>query len=94
MGLNALGARKLRYWPLVCPFLTIPNSKCPRATVDPTVGQPSNPWTINGPWERIQLRILFVPTEAYDQTVERESARAPHDGGITVGTACEADDAR
>jgi hypothetical protein len=43
MGRNALGTRELRYKPLVCPFLAIPDSKCPRAAVDPTVGQPSNP---------------------------------------------------
>jgi hypothetical protein len=39
MGQNALGAR---YWPLVCPFLAIPKSNCPRAVVEPTVGQPLN----------------------------------------------------
>jgi hypothetical protein len=43
MGQNALGARVLGYWLLVCPFLAIPDSKCPGTTVEPTVGQPSNP---------------------------------------------------
>jgi hypothetical protein len=43
MGQNALGAHGLGDWPLVCPFLAIPNSKCPGAPIEPTVGQPSNP---------------------------------------------------
>jgi hypothetical protein len=42
MGQNALGARALGYWPLVCPFFAIPDSKCLEAVVEPTVGQPSN----------------------------------------------------
>jgi hypothetical protein len=46
---NALDARALGYWSLVCPFLSIPDSKCPRVAVEPTLGQPLNPWTVNGP---------------------------------------------
>jgi hypothetical protein len=49
MGRNALSACAPGYWPLVCPFFAIPDSECPGAAVEPTVGQPSNPWTINGP---------------------------------------------
>jgi hypothetical protein len=37
-GRNGLGARALGYWLLVCPFLTIPDSKCPRAAVEPMMG--------------------------------------------------------
>jgi hypothetical protein len=80
MGRNALGARALGSWPLVCPFLVIP--KCPRAAVEPTMGQPSNPWTVNGPYEHIQLCILFLPVEAYDRPMERECTQAPHGGRI------------
>jgi hypothetical protein len=49
MGRNALSARAVGYWPLVCPFLTIPNSKRPEKAVETTVGLPSNPWTVIGP---------------------------------------------
>jgi hypothetical protein len=42
MGWNALSACAPGYWSLVCPFLSIPDSKCPRVAVEPTVGQPSN----------------------------------------------------
>jgi hypothetical protein len=49
VGWNAFGAHALGYWPLVCPFLAIPDSKCPEAAVKPTVGRPSNPWTVSGP---------------------------------------------
>jgi hypothetical protein len=38
IGQNALGAHTLGYWPLVCPFRTIPDSKCPGVAVEPTVG--------------------------------------------------------
>jgi hypothetical protein len=33
LGQNALGANALGYWLLVCPFLAIPDSKCPGAAV-------------------------------------------------------------
>jgi hypothetical protein len=43
MGQNALSAHALGYWPLVCLFVAIPDSKCPGMAVEPTMGQPSNP---------------------------------------------------
>jgi hypothetical protein len=49
MGQNALGARALGYLLLVCPFFAIPDSKCPKAAIEPMVGQPSNAWTVTRP---------------------------------------------
>jgi hypothetical protein len=48
MGWNALDAHALGCWPLVCSFLAIPDSKCPRAAIEPTMSQLLNPWTIIG----------------------------------------------
>jgi hypothetical protein len=43
MGWDALGARTLWCWPLVCPSLAIPDSKCPEVTVEPGCGPASEP---------------------------------------------------
>jgi hypothetical protein len=37
------GTHALGYWLQVCPFLTITNSKCPRAAVEPMVGHLRTP---------------------------------------------------
>jgi hypothetical protein len=94
MGRNALSACALGYWLLVCPFLTIPDSKCPGATAESTVGQPLNNWTVTGLYEHIQLHTLFLPIEVYGRPVERGCARAPCGGGIKAGATCKANNAR
>jgi hypothetical protein len=69
MGRDALGARTPGCCPLVYPSLSIPNSKCPRAAVEPTMGHRSVynfiyhsylPRPMIGPWSRNALKPYMV----------------------------------
>jgi ABC-type Fe3+ transport system permease subunit len=67
MRRNALGAHALGRWLLVCPFFVIPNSIALKRLVEPTVGQPSNLWTVigqRGAWSSIFFSFLLRPMSA------------------------------